>query len=175
MSATRSATPRGHVYPHPLKVKSKNIRHEARLPFYSSKFPRTQYWAVRATGGQTGGEHAGQAMAHLLLHHLRAGNANANTLCRIVQSLLVRDKQEQPRNGNWDTEGRLSLDAQVQGFFMVLGEWLAASAKGFGGANLDKTSEAQLVERLNHGVAHDLAAENARIDAWFAAEMARAA
>ena len=67
MISTAPATPAGNVYSHPLKVKAKNIRGEARLPFYSSKVPRAQYWAVRATGGRTGGEPAGQAMAHLLL------------------------------------------------------------------------------------------------------------
>ena len=76
MDSIAPATPAGNIYSHPFKVKAKNIRGEARLPFYSSKVARAQYWAVRATGGRTGGEPAGQAMAHLLLHHLRAGNAN---------------------------------------------------------------------------------------------------
>ena len=115
MDSIAPATPAGNVYSHPLKVKAKNIRGEARLPFYSSKVARAQYWAVCATGGRTGGEPAGQAMAHLLLHHLRAGNANAGTLWRIVQSLLIRDKQEKPKTNMlaWEDEGRTSLDAQV--------------------------------------------------------------
>lgn len=118
-----------------------------RLPFCGkdkSKVFGFSQWNVPRTGGYTGGNMTGNALAHIYLQHLRVnGRDECGLLQGIVLDMAGIEHSKDPEI--------TALRGQIVGFFCVLEKWIASAVKD-GGSNLDNADPKEFLKRANAGL-----------------------
>ena len=126
-----------------------------RLPFVGRK--DSFGWDVPLRGGYDGGIETGRALALTYLKHLRGIVADPIGGLHLQDIALSMARHFAANDGLTDIpvlkqpEELRTLRGQIVGFFEVISEWSAASAKELG-ANLDRLDDAELLQRANRGL-----------------------
>ncbi|MDO8908746.1 MAG: hypothetical protein Q7W55_09645 [Pseudohongiella sp.] len=129
-----------------LRFKSRKSHPLHRLPFVGPVPGKVglSFWDVPRSGGYTGGNLTGQALARFYLKHLRVHGANdTGNLQNIVLDMLGSDDSVSPE--------MLTLRGQIVGFFSELDVWLASAAQNIDGG-LDSDDKTALLKKANQGL-----------------------
>lgn len=125
-----------------------------RLPFVD-KVPGKlglSFWVVPKTGGYSGGNETGKALARIYLKHIREHDTDASGGLLHYMVLDMFDQQsERERNDSPEME---ALHGQAVGFLYELERWVLAAARQMG-CRLDALDDKQLLKAANNGLGFD--------------------
>jgi hypothetical protein len=130
-----------------------------RLPFVDAVPGKVglSFWAVPKTGGYSGGNETGKALARIYLKHIREHVPDG------MLQLMVLDMFDQRfERGRNDSPEMLALQGQVVGFFCELERWVLAAARQLG-TRLDALDDEQLLKAANNGLGFDEEAHTASL------------
>lgn len=133
-----------------LRFKNRKKLPIHRLPFVDRVPDKVglSFWAVPKTGGYSGGNETGAALARIYMKHLKEHGRGfgGGILQKIVLDMFDFGTSDDPE----DT----ALSGQAVGFFFELELWLAGAAKYLEGG-LDKQDNKTLLEAANAGLNFD--------------------
>ncbi len=136
--------------------KKASFRH---LPFLGNEHTpedAISYWNIPASGGYFGGNKTGEAVAFMLLKHLRENLNNPDSLNEAYLGLMILDwnKRMMAEAPQLDSEGLDSLNGQMVGFINIISKLLLAFAIPLY-HELDKKDYKELLKQANQGIAFD--------------------
>ncbi len=142
-----------------LAFRPKKKASPRRLPFVGNEHTSGKdfsYWNIPSSGGYFGGNKTGEAVAYMLLKHLRENLNTPDSINDVYLGMMILDwnKRMMTESLQPGSEELDSLHGQMVGFINIISKLLLAFVIPLY-HELDKKDYKELLKQANHGIAFD--------------------